>query len=174
MNQSKESELKTGMYQLSKSDQPLETQPDVDFIPLNISNQIVAIRKDIETNVQHKGRNYELVRAAINEIKAHFNKPPLGNRICRSACITNYNDLLKKWLKSFDLHYGFGTEVKLTPVTHEPLIPLKEVEGKDLNNESFSVLRDRLIAKTSLEFVQSLNNGKIPKKSVVIQELLKL
>lgn len=150
----------------SKIEQPLP--------PLNWS-ALMAIKNDIFANVQHRGSNFELVKASYEANKKHLGLPSSSKRLCRSGCIRQYNLILKNLIVQFESKGGkcepAPAEIKSTILkpTSRVLVPMAD-KRKELEDKSWAVLKEMVNVKRSGVPMES--NGRVSKVAL-IDELLK-
>jgi len=148
------------------------------LIPLSCAKQILAIRKDIEKHVQHKGKQFELVFSAYSEIVVDqgYQKPkPSG---CRSGCIHKMNTVLINWLKIFDQQGGVlpAEKEQLNQVREAIMISkggiLVPVETRraELEQKGWAELKELVGA----EKYKELGEGKMVKKEKLIDYLMSI
>lgn len=147
------------------------------YAPLSCVKELAAIKDDVFKNVQHIGRNFEIVRLAFTEINKHYGLQT-PRTICRSGCITNMNKTLKNWFRLWEASGGKvpkeGISIPgLDSKSGDTLQPL-DSRREELTKTDWVILKERAIELLSPELYKSLNNGKPPKKAVLIEELLKL
>jgi len=153
--------------------------PRLEKLPfLTVASEIVALSEDIKKNIQHRGRNFEIVKQGYEELKKAQGLPPSSKRLCRSGCITQMNKMMTNWLVLFEKSGGIipsnPTVTILTPSIQtkhsgNPLIPLDD-KRKALEEKSWAELNKLVIEKR--KGVPMETNGRASKVTL-INELLK-
>lgn len=141
-----------------------------------MTHEVVAIADSIKSNVQHTGKNFELVLAAYNEIRAYHGHPKTSSTLCQSGCITQMNTIVGNWLRASEAD---GSLKKLEPlkpietgkVIGSDLVPL-DSRRKAYEEMDYTDIRKEAIEKLGEDKCKALNNGKPAKKSQLIDALL--
>ena len=143
---------------------------------LPTAEQLIAIADDVKANVQHRGNNFEVVKASYEALKKANGLPPSSKRLCRSGCITQMNKMLSNWLHHWQSQGGVVPKSQepikvnhLKPLESRPLIPLVD-KRKELEEKGWAELNEMVKAKLNVEPLKS--NGRASKK-ILIDELLK-
>jgi len=157
-------------YQFSPKKQPLP--------PLSVAKEIIELSNDIKKNIQHRGRNFEIVKQGYEELKKANGLPPSSKRLCRSGCITQMNKMMTNWINRFEEGGGIipsnPSVTILTPKVQSapssnPLIPLED-KRKALEEKSWAELNKLVIEKR--KGIPMETNGRASKVAL-INELLK-
>jgi hypothetical protein len=166
-------------YQIEKRTHQPESLPIQPLIPLTGAKQLLTIRQDIEKGKIHTGKNFELVLFSYNEIQKHFKRMPRKAGGCRSGCNHQMNKILQNWFKVFDKHGGIlpadREQIKqmndsIKVVKDGQLVSLED-RRKEYEEMSWQELR-QLLGEDRCK--QIGKDGKMAKKSDIIEELLKL
>lgn len=165
----------------------IKSSKDKGVIKLNCQKELMSLRKDIENNVQHRGKNYEVCFAAYTEINVHYGyaKP---NSTCRTGCIRQMNIILINWFKAFDSSGGImpveSNDSRKSPNSYS----FKEVVQAESGGNLISIdsrretllawdwaeLKAHAVTLLGKERIKALNGNKPAKKSQIVEELLKL
>ena len=159
-----------------------------ELVQLSVAKEILAIRPDIEKNVQHAGGQLELVYQAFCEIqKAHGHHPVKLDPSC-SGCTLNMNKLLINWFKLYDKG-SVVAKAHAGGVKSKPLVPIKDKKAtvkktvtvaQDLSNKkkpepeidysemSYGQLLKAFEKKASKKDQKEINGGNKPKKAQLL------
>ena len=145
------------------------------YFPLTVQKEILAMRKDIENNVQHAGQKFELVKQAYDEIKeAHGESKSKYTSSC-SGCILNINQLIVNWFKLYDQQAPNEKRISVAP-SFKPLTPIataKDVDpatAPEVKAPSYKELLEKFNdVATAKEKKAILNGRKAPKKDELIE-----
>ncbi len=162
----------------------VNTKSKDELIPLKAEKEILAIRRDIEKNVQHRGKNYEICFSAYTEIRVSFGYPK-PNASCRTGCIQQMNRTLANWLKMYDKQGSTGSEpIKINSSnpslndlikgeSNGQLIPIQDRIDK-LVDKGWLALRNEVVKNIGEEGYNALNKGKVVSKVQLAKSLLGL
>lgn len=138
------------------------------FPPLSMQKQIVEMRSEIESNAQHSGQKFELVKAAFDEIKeAHGGMKSKYKSSC-SACVLQINSTLKNWLKLYDAQGASDKRIAVAP-EFKPLKPVSKEAGPNAPEPTYKELLTRFNDEATAEQKEAILAGrKTPKKDELI------
>lgn len=136
------------------------------WFPLTVQKEILAMRKDVENNVQHAGQKFEIAKQAYNEIReAHGQQKSKITPSC-SGCILNMNQIIINWFKLYD-KLGASEQRIIQAPKFQPLTPSTEIK-----EPTFKELLEIFNEVATPEEKKSLLNGrKTPKKNELIDFL---
>ena len=151
-----------------------------------ISNEVelFKLRKAIEKNAQHKGKDFEVVKQAYTDMEKFYGRQ-VPNSSCRSGCIHQMNKMLNNWFKLFDnsgrqepKKEGSKTGSKtmnslISPKAGDSLVSISD-KREALAKEDYGVLLTRLKEELSPEQIREISKGKMMKKSLIVETLLNL
>ena len=149
------------------------------FKMLTSAKEILAMREAIENNDQHVGKAFEIAHKGYAEMHKHRNLQVPKYRTSCSGCIHRINQMLKNWLKAYDKVGGNLDAPKSMSVEHaikpkgNALVPIA-ARRKALEESSYNELTEAAKDSEVYDAAKTENGGKRPKKSQLIDKLLRV
>ena len=142
------------------------------FLTLSVQKQILGIRKDIESNHQHAGPQFELVKQAYDEIQVAHGYGASKYKPSCSGCINQINHALTNWLKLFDT-MGVSEQRIIKAPEFQKLTPVKESKSSPAEPKeelTFKQMLDKFKeVATDKDKERLMVGGKMPKKAKLIE-----
>ena len=149
------------------------------FKMLSNAKDILAMREAIENNDQHVGKAFEIVHKGYAEMHTLRNlQVPKYKKSC-SGCIHRINTMLKNWLGAYDSVEGDLDAPKSVSIGQaikpkgNALVPIAD-RRKALEESSYNELTEAAKEAEVYDAAKTENGGKRPKKSQLIDKLLRV